>query len=103
MLLGAVHCNELAVKPTPVPVKAIQVPVKFTCTSYPRTPRPLVISGVSQANVTRFPTVATVGLRGVVGVAAHEEVTMLHGPAPYSFTARTRNITDKPDGIPEMN
>ena len=63
---------------------------------------PLVSSGDSHATVTRLPTALIVGLRGAVGVAVHDEVTELHAPTPYSFAARTRNITDTPDGIPEM-
>ena len=41
------------------------------------------------------------GVRGDVGFAAHDEVTELHGPTPYSFTARTRRTTEVPAATPE--
>ena len=62
---------------------------------------PLVLSGEVHVNVMRPPTTVMVGVRGEVGFAAHEEVTELQGPTPYSLTARTRSITDAPDATPE--
>ena len=62
---------------------------------------PLVLSGEVQVKVMRLPTTVMVGVRGDVGFAAQDEVTELHGPTPYSFTARTRNITEVPEVTPE--
>ena len=62
---------------------------------------PLVVSGGVQVNVIRLPDTTMFGVRGDVGFAAHDDVTELHGPTPYSLTARTRSITEAPDGTPD--
>ena len=62
---------------------------------------PLVVSGGVQPKTMRLPVTAIDGVRGVAGLAIHEDVTELHGPTPYSFTARTRNTTVLPDGTPD--
>lgn len=63
---------------------------------------PLVVSGGVHVKVMRLPVTEIVGVRGVAGLATHEEVTELHGPTPYSLTARTRKTTVLPDGTPDM-
>ena len=60
-----------------------------------------MLSGEVQVKVIRPPVTEILGVRGEVGFAVHDEVTELHGPTPYSLTARTRSITDAPDATPE--
>ena len=60
-----------------------------------------MLSGEVQLKVIRPPTTVMLGVRGDVGFAAHDEVTELHGPTPYSFTARTRRTTEVPAATPE--